>query len=120
MQHTSQTSVPASENEQRDGRRKPMLAAGLIAGSDGGNPQQCTIRDSGPRGVRVGLPDHSGTLPQHLYLVNMRERMAHEASVAWRTNAEAGLAIRRSWPLSDTTNPVIALLKKLWFSRVTR
>jgi hypothetical protein len=119
MPHTSRTDFPA-DSEQRGGRRKPMLAAGLIAQSDGGNPQECTIRDYGPRGVRVGLPEHSGALPQLLYLVNLRERMAHEANVAWRTNAEAGLAIRRSWPLSDTTNPVIALLKKLWFSRVSR
>lgn len=106
-------------SDKRGGKRKPMLATALIAGNNGDFSLDCTIRESAPRGVRIGVA-RGTALPDLLYLVNIRERMAHETHVAWRQDGEAGLAIRRSWPLSDVTNPALGFLKKLWYSRMAR
>lgn len=105
--------------ERRPQRRTRVLLGGLIAFFEGTQYFDCTIRDLTNTGARVSLPRNQ-PIPSNVYLVNMRDRTAHEARVAWNNGKEAGLSFIKSFPLSETSEPKLIYLKKLWHERAMR
>lgn len=59
-------------------------------------------------------------MPSMVYLINMRDRTAHEATVAWNNGKEAGLSFLKSFPLNEITDPKLSYLKRLWHERAMR
>lgn len=55
-----------------------------------------------------------------VYLIDMRDRTAHEANVAWNNGKEAGLSFISSFPLNEIVDPKLSYLKQLWHERAMR
>ena len=105
--------------ERRPQRRTKVLLGGLIAFFDRAQHFDCTIRDLTNSGARILLPRNQ-PIPSKVYLINMRDRTAHETKVAWNNGKEAGLAYITSFPLSDIADPKLSYLKQLWHERAMR
>lgn len=56
-------------------------------------------------------------IPHTLYLIDVRERTAHEAHVAWSKGVEVGLSFHTTLPLTGIKDPALAFLKQLWMQR---
>lgn len=105
--------------ERRPQRRRRVLLGGLIAFLEGAQHFDCTIRDVTNAGARISLPRNQ-PIPSTVYLINMRDRTAHEAGVAWNSGKEAGLSFLKSYPLNEITDPKLSFLKQLWHARAMR
>ncbi len=87
--------------------------------SDGARSFNCTIRNLTDGGARITLPAGQ-TVPSNIYLINLRERTAHEALMVWNNGAEAGLAFVESFQLADLNDPKLDYLTKLWHGSASR
>ena len=105
--------------ERRPQRRTRVLLGARIAYQDGAQCFDCTIRDLTNAGARISLPRNQ-PMPSLVYLINMRDRTAHEAKVAWNNGKEAGLSFLASYPLNEIVDPKLAYLKQLWHERAMR
>jgi|SRR6185437_2553235 hypothetical protein len=105
--------------ERRPQRRTRVLLGGLVAFFDGAQHFDCTIRDLTKTGARISLPRNQ-PIPSNVYLINMRDRTAHQAKVAWNNGKGAGLSFVKSLSLSEITDPKLAYLKRLWHERAAR
>lgn len=105
--------------ERRPQRRTRVLLGGRITYFDGAQCFDCTIRDLTKAGARISLPRNQ-PIPSSVYLINMRDRTAHEAKVAWNNGKEVGLSFVKSYPLSEITDPKLSYLKQLWHERAMR
>ena len=105
--------------DRRPQRRTRVLLGARISYSDGAQHFDCTIRDLTNAGARISLPRNQ-PIPSIVYLINMRDRTAHEAKVAWNNGKEAGLSFIKSFPLGDIDDPNLLYLKQLWHERALR
>ena len=105
--------------ERRPQRRLRVLLGARIAFHDGAQHFDCTIRDLTNVGARILLPRNQ-PMPSLVYLINMRDRTAHEAKVAWNNGKEAGLSFIQSFPLNEIVDPKLSYLKQLWHERAMR
>ncbi len=115
--HEAPPSLLKAGLENRRRRRRPVLMAGLLAWD--GHGLDCTIHDLHEYGARIGFA-RTVPLPERLFLINVRERTAHDASVAWRRDLQVGLSFHRNMPLAEIGDPALVFLKKLWLTRATR
>jgi hypothetical protein len=102
--------------ERRPLRRKKVFLSALLVSSDGTKTADCAIKDLSPDGARITLhetPVSSGWF----YFINMRERTAHLATVAWREPPDMGLKFAQRYELTSGLDPKLAFLKELWFAR---
>ena len=106
-------------SDRRPQRRTRVLLGGIIAFFDGAEHFDCTIRDLTNAGARVARPRNQ-PIPSMVYLVNMRDRTAHEAKVAWSNGKEVGLSFIKSFALHEIADPNLAYLKRLWHERAMR
>ena len=105
--------------ERRPKTRKRVLMAGIVVSSDGRSSIDCTIRDLSETGARI-VAAKGARLPSNFYLINIRDRVAYEASLVRNDAPEAGIAFKATLPLSTLTDPAKAFLKQLWLSKATR
>ncbi len=105
--------------ERRPQRRTRVLLGALIVYHDGAQHFDCMMRDLTSVGARIALPRNQ-PMPSLVYLINMRDRTAHEAKVAWNSGKAAGLSFLNSFPLSEITDPKLSYLKQLWHERAMR
>jgi hypothetical protein len=108
-----------SSIERRPQRRKRVLLAGVIAYDGGKYSFDCTLRDLSEAGARVSMPKHT-QFPSSFYLINIRDRVAHEASVIWCGASEAGVGFTRTIALADGLDPALGFLKRMWLARAVR
>lgn len=108
---------PEPHGDQRAQPRRTVLAAAVLAWD--GHALDCTIHDLHEKGARIGFA-RTIPLPNHVFLINLRERVAHACVVAWRRDLQVGLEFRHSLALSDINDLSLIFLKKLWISRATR
>jgi len=103
----------AASVERRRMARNRVLQGGVIADADGENAIDCSILDVSASGAKIQLP--SGTLQRdsEIYLVDMRNEMAHLATVVWIEDDRTGLSFVRSYSLALTLPPRLAFLGKL-------
>ncbi len=102
----------APDNRRQAPRRRSFLR-GKIVYDDGGHSVDCTIRDVSATGARVSLPDGQG-VPKQFFLLDMKNRVAHEVEVRWRAGAEIGVQSLRSFSLDTELPREFRFLQRLW------
>src|SRR5476651_1220075 len=115
---TKATDLPPPA-ERRPSPRRRVLLGGLVAYSDGERSFDCIIRNLSDTGARITLPP-SQPVPSNIYLINVRDRTAHEAKIMWNDGFEAGVAFLKSFPITDLPDPKLAYLKRLWSASAVR
>lgn len=115
----SRNAAETADSENRQKRRKQTLASALLTVPPGATAIDCTIRDISDTGARVSMAK-VGALPDSFFLINIRDRIAYEVTLAWRNETEGGLHFTRVMPLNDIQDPALGFLKKLWLARATR
>ena len=76
--------------ERRASPRRRVLWGSKIAHLDGDYCVDCQIRDISATGARILLHDQQ-SIPKSVYLLDMQNRLAYEASVVWLKAPEFGL-----------------------------
>lgn len=114
-----QTGLLQAAAEKRDRRRRRIVGFGLVVPDENHPGLDCAIRDIGEHGARIGFA-RSVPLPDRFWLIEVRDRMVHDAVTAWRSDLESGLTIRDSFSLSQIDDPRLLFLKRLWLRHATR
>ena len=99
-------------NRRRSQRRAALLPA-RIAFDSGTDSIECTIRDISEAGARVQITADDA-IPDHGFLIVMRDGTAHEAEVRWRKPTEMGLALSRPVSLRGAVPKAMQHVKDLW------
>ena len=105
--------------EKRDSRRRRLMSLGLIVLGENHPGLDCIIHDVCDNGARICFA-RTVALPQRFWLLDVRGRTAHTASLAWRNDLEAGLSFDASMSLGQIGDPALLFLRKLWLKHVTR
>jgi hypothetical protein len=111
---TSKQGTSASGVEQRKAPRKPVLLTSKLIFSGGASIVDCTIRDLSATGARVTLNQGRATIPEEVYLLDLANRTAYEASVVSERAGGFGLKFKKTLKLSDVTAPELRFLKRIW------
>ena len=104
-----------SNLERRPKRRKRVLLGALIVSTDGSRYFNCSIRDVNDAGGRILLKGQN--IPSRFYLIELRDRIAHEAKVVWENGEEFGVSFETTFRLADVTDPAKDFLSKAWFAQ---
>src|SRR5690348_18038073 len=89
---------PDNAEELRKSRRKRTLMRGKLAYGAGAFSIDCVISDLSETGARVQVQE-GATIPEEVYLIHLRTRIAYESKVAWRRDNFAGLEFNGSHDL---------------------
>jgi PilZ domain-containing protein len=98
--------------ERRPTPRRRVLLGGVAAYENGAYTLNCQIRDLNEKGARIVVPGRQ-SLPEELYLVITRDRVAHKAKVIWRKGDEAGLEFVTTEEIQSITDPSLKYLSKI-------
>jgi len=93
--------------------RKPVLMTGVVAGVNGDNVSDCTIRDMNARGAQIELSKPL-SVGEEIFLLVTDNRAAHLASVAWANSCRAGLSFRKSHAVGLGLSPPLKFLWRLF------
>jgi hypothetical protein len=104
--------------ERRPVPRRRVLLGGMATYEDGAYSLKCQIRDLNEKGARI-LVSSRQNLPEELYLIIMRDHMAHKAKVIWRKGEEAGLQFITSEDIRSITDPERKYLSQMHASQNT-
>src|SRR5271169_5635662 len=87
--------------EKRAKPRRWRLQTGRISAVDGEFSVRCTIVDQSETGARVRIeePLH---LPARFYLIDLHDKAAYKARLAWSAAPEYGLMLIRKHDLRDS------------------
>src|SRR5690348_12602648 len=95
--------------DRRPKRRARSLLAGIVTYDNGAHSFMCTVRNVSEGGARISVP-HGSTIPAKVFLIIVRQRIAREAAVVWRSRGEAGLKFEFSIVLGQDIDPKLAYL----------
>ena len=88
-----------------------MIRARIV--TDGGAHWiDCAIRDISAFGAGIILPAEH-VLPKRVFLIVMRDGIAHEAEVRWQTRRNLGVLFHRTFPLDQEMPAEFQFLKQL-------
>lgn len=104
------SSVP--DNRRQAPRRRSFLRGKIVYGG-GGYSVDCTIRDVSATGARISLPNGQG-VPKKFFLLDMKNRVAHEVEVRWRAGVEIGVQSLRLFSLDADLPREFRFLQHLW------
>jgi PilZ domain-containing protein len=110
---TGDTSALPPIVDRRVASRTPVLLRGIVARNNGDTSLPCTVQDYSDTGARIHV-SADANLPEHLFLILVRLRVALQAEVMWYGHYEAGLTFTRSVKLSDDMDGELAYLNELW------
>jgi hypothetical protein len=99
--------------DRRAARRTRTLLGGIISYNNGANSLNCTVRDYSETGARIFVAADAN-LPDHLFLILVRHRVAHQAEVMWYGQHEAGLKFIYSVQINDSMTDELGYLNRLW------
>jgi PilZ domain len=99
------------------GRKRALLSAVGVS-ADGAMTFDCTIRDLSTQGGKIR--SNSVHLPDRFYLINIRDQVAYDATVAWKRNGEVGLKWNNIIPLDGSLDGRFAHLRRIWTERAPR
>lgn len=106
----SNATVP--QPERRKTVRTRVLLRGLVCNPDGAASFSCAIRELTERGARIALPD-GRAVPTEICLINVREKVAHDAILLWHNHVEAGFALLSTLPLTASGDPRVRRMYEL-------
>lgn len=104
--------------ERRPKRRNRVLLGGIISFADGAHSFNCSIRDITDTGARIAIGDQN--VPFSFYLINIRDRLVHDAQVIWNSGVEIGVAFNKTIPIDEIVDPAQSYLRNLWLSQAVR
>jgi hypothetical protein len=104
--------VPPGGFAQRAPRARTCLNGRIVYG-EGAYSVDCAIRDMSEGGARVTISERQ-FLPVGLYLIVVRNCVAHEAKVVWLKYPARGLQFLHTYALSDALPRDLQYLRKLW------
>ena len=116
MSHHSSAARPV---RRRPPPRRRVLLGGLITYGQGTHCFSCSIRDFSETGARISMKTRLA-LPSHIFLINLRDRVAYECRTKWSKGFDAGLAIEKAMPLDELNDSKLRFLKRLGNSEATR
>ena len=102
--------------ERRPKGRKRVLLTGIIAYANGAHSFHCTIRNLSETGARLTVGNNT-QFPSEFYLINIRDRVVHDARLVWNRGNEIGVTFNNTMPLAGLTDPALAFLKQLWLTK---
>ena len=103
-------------SQRRSHQRKRVLRGAIVSYAGGKFSFSCTIRDLSLSCARLVLPSDQ-TLPSRLFVVNIRDRLAHESEVVWHRGTAVGVRFLSSLSLNQISDPGLKHLKDLWQAR---
>jgi len=116
------TDGPLPLNEIVDRRptlRQRVSFPGLIVYANGAQTCDCTFRNLSPGGACI-VKMHLLQIPEHFYLINLRDGIAYESRVVWNKARQFGVKFESVVSLATNTDLAFQGLKKLWLIRAPR
>jgi hypothetical protein len=104
--------VPPEGFPKRAPRVRTCLNGRIVYG-DGAYSVDCAIRDLSEGGARISIHERQ-FLPVGLYLIVVRNCIAHEARVVWLRYPSRGLQFLKTYTLSDALPHDLQYLRRLW------
>ena len=92
------------------------MLGGRVTYQNGEQVFDCTIRNLSKGGAHITLPGDQ-SIPQQVFLINMRDRLVYESTVVWQKDGAAGLSFLRVLQLGELADAELAYLQKLWLER---
>ena len=99
--------------ELRQATRRKVLLSGKVIWDEGAHILDCSILDVSATGARITLKAGQ-TMPESVFLLDMGNRMAHQATVVSERAGGFGLKFLKSMKLADVTAPELRYLKRIW------
>ena len=123
----SKPAAPAGGIELRKAARKKVLLTGKVIWQEGAHILDCIILDVSATGARIKL-SQGKTIPEAVFLLDMSNRMAHEAVVVSQRDSGIGMKFQKSYKLADIGSmrrlrsqdaetmvaPELRYLKRIW------
>jgi hypothetical protein len=100
------------ESNRRRARRYRVLISGMVVHADFGASVPCIIRNLSEGGAGISIDDN-WKAPEKFWLIRTVERLACEATPAWRHGSFAGLRLGPAFDLADPENPTAARLLEI-------
>jgi hypothetical protein len=102
--------------DRRPELRERTLLGGVLVWDLGRTRLNCKIRDITAGGARVAIP-LDVYFPNSLYLISVREHLAHDAQIVWRTGGEIGLSFQKTIDVLAIADPCVGYLRRIWDER---
>lgn len=99
-------------SNRRSARRYRVLLSGLVVHADFSASVPCIIRNLSEGGAGISI-DEDWKAPETFWLIRIVERLACEATPAWRHGAFAGLRLGPGFDVADPENPTAARLLQI-------
>ncbi|MDE2265575.1 MAG: PilZ domain-containing protein [Alphaproteobacteria bacterium] len=109
----------AAAINKRSEARKGVNGRGRIVFADKIAFLECTILDASPSGAHIRL-GRKTALPSQFYLLNIRNRTVHTATIAWSNAEHAGLRFTESYVLGSELPTDFDFMRKHWLECATR
>lgn len=100
--------------EYREPRKRVYLNGKLVYG-DGAFSFDCLIRDVSHGGAKI-VVRRTQMMPHNLYLIAVKDQLAHEAKVVWLNVPARGLQFVNTYRLNDNLPEEVKFLRPLWES----
>jgi hypothetical protein len=105
--------------DRRPTVRQRVSFPGLIVYANGAQTCDCTFRNLSPGGACI-VKMHLLQIPDHFYLINIRDGIAYESRVVWNKARQFGVKFESVVSLAANTDPAFRGLKQLWLARTSR
>jgi PilZ domain-containing protein len=92
-------------------RRRVMWGSWLVT-PDGSHCVPCQTRDFSATGARVALDDQRA-FPASVCFLDMRNRLAYEARIAWRKTPEMGLEFVKVYRFADVPEALRGVIEQV-------
>ena len=106
-------------DEHRASRRRRVLLGAKLVYADGAMSVDCALRDLSISGARITLKAEQA-LPNELFLLDLREGLAYEATIVWRRLPDIGLAFRGCHSLRGAASSELQRLRQIWVDAAAR
>ena len=88
------------QQERREAPRRRVHWGARIASLDGVRYMRCVVRDFSSTGARADLEGQQ-VLDSMVWLLDLQQRLAYEARIAWRRSPELGLHFLRCYRFDE-------------------
>lgn len=89
--------------------RRRVSFGSFLAMPDASQWLKCHTLDLSFAGARVHM-DEASSLPPAVWFLQMRDRLAYEARIAWHKSPEAGLEFLKVYRFADVPDPALRRL----------
>ena len=112
-------SAISKEPNKRAVQRQKTLLPGILATLDGRSSIDCIVKDLSANGARLAVHD-SEKIPELFFFINVQDRVAHKAKLAWRSDGAIGVCFENTLALRSGIAPSLRFLNRLWVERAAR